>query len=134
VTAPQLGVADKKKLSVVTLTDGTTLTFEGGGNSSVPVYYAAAPGAVRMYPKNSMTINAGSKTIASVKLVCNNYNNTLYNASGDVTIAGVQATVDGLELVFSGINASQATLTDVSQTTKAPSLLRWEQLVITYAE
>ena len=134
VTAPQLGVADKEKLSVVTLTDGTTLTFAGGGNSSVPVYYAAAPGAVRMYPKNSMTINAGSKTIVSVKLVCNNYNNTLYNASGDVTIAGVQATVDGLELVFSGINASQATLTDVSQTTSAPSQLRWEQLVITYAE
>ncbi|MCR4919116.1 MAG: OB-fold nucleic acid binding domain-containing protein [Prevotella sp.] len=134
LTAAQLGVADKEKLSTVTLVDGTTLTFEGGGNNNVPVYYAAAPGAVRMYPKNSMTINAGSKTIASVKLVCNNYNNTLYNASGDVTLAGVQATVDGLELVFSGINASQATLTDVSQTTSAPSQLRWEQLVITYAE
>ena len=120
--------------STVTLVDGTTLTFAGGGNNNSPVYYAAAPGAVRMYPKNSMTINAGSKTIADVKVVCNNYNNTLYNASGDVTVGSVQAVIDELSLVFTGVNASEATLTDVSGTTGAASQLRWEQLIITYAE
>ncbi len=134
LTAAQLGVADKEKLATVTLIDGTTLTFAGGGNNNSPVYYAASPGAVRMYPKNTMVINAGSKTIADVKVVCNNYNNTLYNASGDVTVGSVQAVIDELSLVFTGVNASEATLTNVSGTTGAASQLRWEQLIITYAE
>ncbi|MDO4160407.1 MAG: hypothetical protein Q4D41_08125 [Prevotellaceae bacterium] len=61
---------------LVTLDDGTTISFaqEGGNNS--PKYYTATNG-VRMYALNSMTI-AGSKSIAKVVVTCDSYDGTDY--------------------------------------------------------
>ena len=78
-----------------------------------------------------MAINS-SKKIVSIKITCDNYNGTLYNASGDISAETGKVEISGDDLVVSGINASKVTLTNVSTTTGAPSQLRAKSIVITY--
>ena len=128
-----LGLSNQQKVSTLTLGDGTTLVFDGGGNTNSPAYYNTGT-ALRMYPKNTMTINAGSKTIATIEIVCDEYNGTLYNASGDITVNNTKMTIDGTSLKYTGPNASTANIANTSTTTGAPSQLRMKALKITYAE
>ena len=132
VTFADFGWENQTALEVVTLTDGTTLSFDAGGNNNGPKYYTTG-NAVRMYPKNCVVINS-SKKIASIKITCDNYNGTLYNASGDISSDPGSVSISGDDLLISGINASKVTLTNVSSTTGAPSQLRAKSIVITYAE
>lgn len=133
VTFSSLGFTNQQKLTTVNLTDGTILTFDGGGNSNSPAYYTTGT-ALRMYPKNSMTINAGSKKIAGIEIVCIENNGTLCNASGDVTVGETNMTVDRSSLKFTGPNTSTATVTNTSTTTGAASQIRASSIKITYAE
>ena len=132
VTFADFGWENQTAMEVVTLTDGTTLSFDAGGNSNGPKSYTTG-NAVRMYPKNSVVINS-SKKIASIKITCDNYNGTLYNASGDISSDPGSVAISGDDLLISGINASKVILTNVSSTTGAPSQLRAKSIVITYAE
>ena len=132
VTFADFGWENQTAMEVVTLTDGTTLSFDAGGNNNGPKYYTTG-NAVRMYPKNCVVINS-SKKIASIKITCDNYNGTLYNASGDISSDPGSVSISGDDLLISGINASKVTLTNVSSTTGAPSQLRAKSIVITYAE
>ena len=133
VVTADLGLGNQDKPTTLTLNDGTTLTFDGGGNTNAPAYYNTGT-ALRMYPKNTMTINAGTKTIVAIEIVCDNYNGTIYNASGDITVNNTKMTVSGDNLTFTGPNASTATVANVSETTGAPSQLRMKTITITYAK
>ncbi len=133
VTFADLGLANQEKPSSLTLSDGTTLTFDAGGNSNAPAYYNTGT-ALRMYPKNTITINAGSKKIAAIELSCDEYNGTLYNASGDVTVDGNNMTISGSSLKYTGPNASTATVANTSSTTGSASQIRIKILKITYAQ
>lgn len=133
VTFSDLGLANQQKPSTLTLTDGTTLTFDGGGNTNVPAYYNAGT-ALRMYPKNTMTIDAGSKKIAGIEIVCIENSGTMCNASGDVTVGETKMTIDGASLKFTGPNAAKATVTNTSTATGAASQIRMSTLKITYAQ
>ena len=134
VAASDFGLSNATDAASYNLAGGASVSFSKGTGNNTPKYYSAGSGTIRMYAGNTMTVNAGTNKIASITLVCNNYSNTLYNASGDATVGDIQATVDGNNLVFEGINASTATLTNTSTTTGAPSQIRWEQLVITYVQ
>ena len=81
-----------------------------------------------------MTLNAGSKKISAIEMVCDEYQGTLYNASGDVAVDGSKMTVNGTSLKFNGPNASTATVKNVSETTGAASQVRMKTLKITFAE
>ena len=132
VTFADFGWDNQTAMDVVTLTDGTTLSFDAGGNTNGPKYYTTG-NAVRMYPKNSVVINS-SKKIVSIKITCDNYNGTLYNASGDISVDTGLVSISGDDLLVSAINSSKVTLTNVSTTTGAPSQLRAKSIVITYEE
>ena len=132
VTFADFGWDNQTAMDVVTLTDGTTLSFDAGGNTNGPKYYTTG-NAVRMYPKNSVVINS-SKKIVSIKITCDNYNGTLYNASGDISADTGSVSISGDVLLVSAINSSKVTLTNVSTTTGAPSQLRAKSIVITYEE
>ena len=81
-----------------------------------------------------MAINAGSKKIAAIEIVCDEYQGTLYNASGDITVNDAKMTIDGTSLKYTGPNASTANVANTSSTTGAASQLRMKTLKITYAE
>ena len=133
VTFADLGLANQEKPTTLTLNDGTTLTFDAGSNKNAPAYYNTGS-ALRMYPQNTLTINAGSKKIAAIEMTCDEYQGTLYNASGDIAVNGTKMTVSGSSLKYTGPNATTATVANVSETTGAPSQLRMKTLVITYAQ
>lgn len=132
VTFADMGWENQTAMNVVTLSDGTTLTFDAGGNSNGPKYYTTGT-AVRMYPKNTVVVKS-SKKIASIVITCDNYNNTLYNASGDISANPGKVETSGDDLKISEINATSTTLTNASTTTGAPSQMRMKKIVITYSE
>ena len=134
VAASSFGLANGVEIGSQTLSDGTTLACDGGGNTNAPKYYTAGNGTVRMYPSNTMTLNAGSKKIASIEIVCNEYQGTLYNASGNVTATSGTKAIDGTSVKFTGINASSVTITNAAEGSGAATQIRWESLKITYAE
>lgn len=133
VAASSLGLDNGVVVGSKTLADGTTLTCDGGGNTNVPKYYSAGNGTVRMYPNNTMALNA-SKKIASIEIVCNEYNGTLYNASGNVSATSGTKAIEGAIVKFTGINASSVTITNTAEGSGGATQIRWESLKITYAK
>ena len=127
------GLENAAVLTSVKLSEEITLTFDAGGNSSTPKYYQSG-NCFRMYPKNSVKFTS-TKKIASVTIQCDNYNGTVYNASGDMTVtAGTFAKGTGDNCTISGINATEFTLTDASTTTGAASQFRIKKIAVTYAK
>lgn len=122
--------------SVGTITvSGTTFKFDKGTNSSNdPKYYTAGSGTIRMYPGNTVTIDAGSKKIASVTATCDSYNGTDYTAEGKVTCEPGTATLSSLVYTFSGINSSTVKITNTNTGTGDATQFRILSLTITFAK
>lgn len=122
--------------SVGTVTvSGTKFEFDKGTNSSNdPKYYTAGSGTIRMYPGNTVTIDAGSKKIASVTATCDSYNGTDYTAEGKVTCEPGTATLSSLVYTFSGINSSTVKITNTNTGTGGATQFRILSLTITFAK
>ncbi len=132
VDASSWGLENAAVLSTLTMPDGATLTFDAGTNKNGPKYYTTGQ-AFRMYPTNSMRVDA-AKTIKSVTFVCDVYNGTTYNASGDITATLGTVSVSNEVVTINDINSNSVTITNASQTTGAPSQIRMKSIAITYAE
>lgn len=132
VDVSTLGLSNGEALETLTLADGTTLTFDGGGNTNTPKYYNTGTN-IRMYPKNSMTINS-KQTIVGVEMKCDEYSGTIYNASGDISTTSGTVSTNGNMLTVTGASANELTLTNTSTTTGAASQLRFISLTVYYAE
>ena len=132
VVFSSFGLANGTALETLTLADGTTLTFSAGGNSNGPKYYNAGTN-VRMYPKNNMKITA-SKKIESIILNCDEYQGVICNASGDISSTPGSVNVNSKVVTVSGINATEATITNTSASTGTASQIRVISMIINYAE
>lgn len=132
LVASDLGLDNATDVNTLTLSDGTTITFDGGGNQNTPKYYNTGK-AIRMYPKNTFTVNS-SKRIASIEITCDVYNGTTYNASGDLKATPGTTSVSNNIVTFGEINSTKCTVENVSTTTGAPSQVRMTQLKVIYAE
>lgn len=133
VTASSFGLANSTEMGTQTLSDGTVLAFDGGGNTNVPKYYNSGKN-IRMYPKNNVKITS-TKKIASVILNCDQLSDgTIYNASGDVSAAPGSVNTNNTVITVSNINANETLITNVSSTTGAPSQIRVVSLTINYVE
>ena len=73
----QQGWENSKEPSTITLSDGTTISFDKGEGGTTPKYYDATKG-VRIYAKNFIKIAGSSKAIAKVVLNCDSYSGTDY--------------------------------------------------------
>ncbi len=132
VKAVDLGLANAEALTTITLEDGTTLSFDAGGNNNGPKYYDNGSN-VRMYPKNTMTI-AAAKNIASVTLKVSTASGTICNASEEVTTTTGTIAFDGNDIKVSDANATSLTLTNTNGASGAASQIRWTEITIIYAE
>ncbi len=132
VTASALGIDNGVGVPTLTLSDGTTISFDGGGNNNTPKYYTSGS-AVRMYPKNFMTITS-SKTIKSVVLNCVEASNVPCTAEGKVTANPGTVSTDNLTVTIANVNNNQTVITNSNGSTGTASQLRWSSLVINYAE
>ena len=134
INASDFGLDDAKDMGEQTLSDGTTLTFDKGSNSNGPKYYKTAGGTIRMYPNNSVTINAGSKKVATIVLTCDSYNGTDYTAEGKLTSTSGKVNLSDLIYTISDINASSLTLTNSETGTGGKTQVRIKTITITYAK
>ena len=132
VTAASFGLENQAAVTELKLSDGTTLTFDGGGNTNPPKYYNAGNN-IRMYPKNTMTISA-SKKIAAIVLNVDKYNGTICNASGDITANPGSVSTSGQVVTINNVNANSTVITNTSTTTSTPSQIRWVSLTVYYVE
>ena len=132
VTAASFGLENQAAVTELKLSDGTTLTFDGGGNTNPPKYYNAGNN-IRMYPKNTMTVKA-SKKIAAIVLNVDKYNGTICNASGDITANPGSVSTSEQVVTISNVNATSTVITNTSTTTSTPSQIRWISLTVYYVE
>ena len=132
VTAASFGLENQAAVTELKLSDGTTLTFDGGGNTNPPKYYNAGNN-IRMYPKNTMTVKA-SKKIAAIVLNVDKYNGTICNASGDITANPGSVSTSEQVVTISSVNATSTVITNTSTTTSTPSQIRWISLTVYYVE
>ena len=132
VTAASFGLENQAAVTELKLSDGTTLTFDGGGNTIPPKYYKAGNN-IRMYPKNTMTISA-SKKIAAVVLNVDKYNGDICNASGDITANPGSVSTSGQVVTINNVNATSTVITNTSTTTGPKSQIRWVSLTVYYVE
>ena len=132
VTAASFGLENQAAVTELKLSDGTTLTFDGGGNTNPPKYYNAGNN-IRMYPKNTMTVKA-SKKIAAIVLNVDKYNGDICNASGDITANPGSVSTSGQVVTINNVNANSTVITNTSTTTSTPSQIRWISLTVYYVE
>ena len=132
VTAASFGLENQTAVTELKLSDGTTLTFDGGGNTNPPKYYNAGNN-IRMYPKNTMTVKA-SKKIAAVVLNVDKYNGVICNASGDISANPGSVSTSGQVVTINNVNANSTVITNTSTTTSTPSQIRWISLTVYYVE
>ncbi len=132
--AGDFGVANATDMGTQTLSDGTKLTFEKGSNSNGPKFYSTGSGTIRLYPGNTIAIDAGSKKVASITLVCDSYSNTDYTAEGKLTSTKGTVSLSNLTYTISNIDASTFTLTNGDTGTGGKTQLRILSISITYAK
>ena len=133
LVSANLNVENGKEPGTITLVDGSTIVFDGGGNTNTPKYYSSGT-SIRMYPKNKMTITAKGKKIVSVTLTCTEQSGTLCNASGEVGATPGSVAFDGNLVKVTGVDNASVVVTNNNGSTGAASQLRFSTLVITYAE
>lgn len=109
-------------------------TFSKGSGTNAPKYYTAGSGTIRMYPSNSVVVDAGSKKIAKITVTCDSYSGTNYTAEGKATCEPGTATLDNLTYTFSDINAAKTTITNAAEGTGGTKQLRVLSFVITLAK
>ncbi len=134
MTAADFGVANATDMNKQTLSDGTTLSFDKGSNSNAPKYYETGGGTIRMYPTNSVTINAGSKKVATIVIECDSYGGTDYTAEGKLTSTAGKVNLSNLTYTISDINSSSFTLTNSETGTGGVTQVRIKSISISYVK
>lgn len=132
--AGDFDVTSGAEMGTQKLSDGTTLTFDKGSNNNAPKYYSTGSGTIRIYPGNTVVINAGSKKIISITIVCDSYSGTDYTAEGKLTSTQGTVSLSNLTYTISNINASSFTLTNGDTGTGGKTQLRILSIAITYTK
>ena len=91
------------------MSDGTTLSVSQEDGKSAPIYHESTK-IIRIYARNAITINAGSKKIAKVVLDYDTYNGTAYKGNdemyGEAGSNKITPTKDSASVTFSNVNNS----------------------------
>ena len=123
--------------NAITLADGTTLTFAQEGGKNPPIYHESTK-IIRMYAKNSVTVNAGSKKIASVVFAYDTYNGTAYKGNdemyGEAGGNKITPRKDDKNVTFAGVNNSTLKVVNDFSSDSGGTQFRCTGLTITYAE
>jgi hypothetical protein len=107
VTA-SFGDLDCSNLASIKLSDGTTLAVAQEDGKSAPIYHESTK-IIRIYARNSITVNAGSKKIAKVIFAYDTYSGTAYKGNDEMYGEGsskITPSKDDAHVTFSGVNSS----------------------------
>jgi hypothetical protein len=132
------GDLDCSDITSIKLSDGTTLSLAQEDGSNAPVYHASTK-ALRIYARNSLTINAGSKKINKVELAYDTYNGTAYKGNdemyGEAGSDKLTPTKDDKNVTFKGVNNSTLKVVNWREAgTTGGTQLRLTGISITYVK
>lgn len=113
-----LGYANQEDVKTITLSDGTTITFDSNGEKNGPKYYDGTKG-VRVYMNNTITFN-GKAAIANVVFTCDSYSGNDYVGNDTATL-----TTEGNTMVYTNV---------FTGTSGGGVQLRIKTITITYAK
>ena len=103
------GDLDCSNLAAIKLSDGTTIAVAQEDGKTAPIYHESTK-IIRIYARNAITINAGSKKIAKVVLDYDTYNGTAYKGNdemyGEAGSNKITPTKDSASVTFSNVNNS----------------------------
>jgi hypothetical protein len=102
------GDLDCSNIAAIKLSDGTTITVAQEDGKSAPIYHESTK-ILRIYARNSITVNAGSKKIAKVIFAYDTYSGTAYKGNDEMYGEGsskITPTKDDANVTFSGVNNS----------------------------
>lgn len=113
-----LSFGNGEAVTTITLSDGSTVTFDSNGETNGPKYYTATKG-VRVYKNNTVTIE-GKANIASIVFECDRYNkiNQVGNSTATITFSGKKA-------VYTNV---------LKDATGGGVQLRIQKIIVTYAK
>ena len=113
-----LSFSNGEAVTTITLSDGSTVTFDANGETNGPKYYTATKG-VRVYKNNIVTIE-GKANIASIVFECDRYNNIdqVGNSTATITFSGKKA-------VYTNV---------LKDATGGGVQLRIQKIIVTYAK
>ncbi len=104
------GDLDCSNIAAIKLSDGTTIAVAQEDGKSAPIYHESTK-IVRIYARNSVTIDAGSKKIAKVVFAYDTYNGTAYKGNdemyGEAGSSKITPTKDDTNVTFSNVNNSK---------------------------
>ena len=132
------GDLDCSNLASIKLSDGTTLSVAQEDGKSAPVYHEGTK-IIRIYARNSITINAGSKKISKVVLEYDTYNGTAYKGNdemyGEAGTNKITPTKDDANITFANVNNSTLKVVNwLESGNSGGTQLRIKKITITYAK
>ena len=132
------GDLDCSDVASIKLSDGTTISLAQEDGSNPPVYHASTK-ILRIYARNSLTINAGSKKINKVELAYDTYNGTAYKGNdemyGEAGSDKLTPTKDDKNVTFNGVNNSTLKVVNWREAgTTGGTQLRLTGISITYVK
>lgn len=130
VYSSDFGFSGTTYVGTLTLVDGTTISFSQNEGKDAPKYMSSGK-YIRLNSYNSMTINAGKKTISRVTIFCAANNSEVYNAEGEVEVSSGDSSFQN-DIYIYGIDAGTLTATNANTTTGARGQLRILGLEIVY--
>ena len=100
---------DCSNVASIKLSDGTTIALAQEDGKSAPIYHESTK-LLRIYARNSITVNAGNKKIAKVVFAYDTYSGTAYKGNdemyGEAGGNKITPTKDDKNVTFSGVNNS----------------------------
>ena len=132
------GDLDCSNLGAITLSDGTTIAVAQEDGKNTPIYHESTK-IIRMYARNSININAGSKKIAKVVFSYDTYQGTAYKGNdemfGEADSNKLTPTKDNATVTFSNVNSSKLKVVNwLEQGNSGGTQFRIIKVAITYAK
>ncbi|MBO5186067.1 MAG: hypothetical protein J6B91_03320 [Prevotella sp.] len=127
------GLENSNALSTLTLTDGTTLTFSKGDGATAPAYYTGGGGSFRIYPQNTIDINA-VKAVKSITVTVDIYNGITCNAEEKVTCTSGTVSFNDATVKIESIGTNKFTIKNANDSKGTASQFRIKSMAISYAE
>lgn len=130
VQSVEFGLGNNAYAGTLKLVDGTTITFDQNGGKDAAKYFSSGQ-YIRLNPKNTMTINAGNKSIYGVTILCQYQNEWAYNAEGEIQLSSGENGIQ-TDIYIYRVDANTLTITNASSQTGAKGQIRIVGLEIQY--
>ena len=132
------GDLDCSNIAAIKLSDGTTLSVTQEDGKTAPIYHESTK-IIRIYARNAISVDAGSKKIAKVVFAYDTYNGTAYKGNDDMYAeAGgskITPTKDDATVTISNVNNSKVKLVNwLESGNSGGTQFRITGVTITYAK